>query len=661
LIQFTGQDNLNIDQVLGSEGLVAEAYTGFETRPQQIKMAKEVKHALEKNRHLTAEAGTGVGKSFAYLVNAIDETRQKKSKVLISTYTITLQQQLVNKDIPFLSEILPWQFTAVLAKGRGNYLCRRRLEYAQRKQKGFFDDIGIKLLEMNEWAKSTDDGSLSDLDTVPNNNLWDAVKSEHGNCKGRKCPFFTKCFYWKARRNLETADIIVANHALMFSDLILKQADYGVLPDYDCVIVDEAHNIEHVAEDHFGINITNFTMTFLLNKLYNHKTRKGLLAFSDSAEAIDLVKQCQKQAKLFFAQVQAWYEHSTDTNGKCFPNFVDDNITGPIKQLRLALTRTAKNIKDEDEILEYERYIDRCKEIEIELKDFLTQPNKENVYWVEINNSKRTRISLRSAPVNVGPYVKQALFDNFSSVIMTSATLSCGKEHDKKGFDFFAGRIGLEDYDAVKLGSPFDYQKQVKMYIEADLPEPNHQDFIYQAAETMKKHITKTDGKAFVLFTSYSMLKKMTDILEDWFAQNKIQLLCQGSGTDRSVLLEEFKLDERSVLFGTDSFWQGVDVPGDALSNVIIVRLPFAVPNHPLIQGRIEQIKKDGQNPFFKYQLPTAIIKFKQGFGRLVRTKTDTGIVVVLDSRIVHKNYGHSFIEAIPPCRIEVVSERYDQ
>lgn len=661
MIQFAKQDNLNIDQILGPEGLVAKAYAAFETRPQQLKMAKAVKNALEKNRHLTVEAGTGVGKSFAYLISAIDKARQKKSKVLISTYTITLQQQLVNKDIPFLAEILPWQFTAVLAKGRGNYLCKRRLEYAQRKQKGFFDDVGIKLLEMNEWSKSTDDGSLSDLDTIPDNNIWDAVKSEHGNCKGRKCPFFGKCFYWKARRSLETADIIIANHALMFSDLILKEASYGVLPDYDCVIIDEAHNIEHVAEDLFGINITNFTITFLLRKLYNHKTRKGLLAFRDAAEAIDLVKQCQKQAKLFFAQVQAWFEHSKDSNGKCFPGFVDDNITDPIKQLRLSLTKTAKNIKDEDETLEYERYIDRCKTIETELKDFLTQPNKENVYWVEINNSKRTRISLRSAPVNVGPYVKQALFDKFSSVIMTSATLSCGKEHDKKGFDFFAGRIGLDDYDAVKLGSPFDYQKQVTMYIEADLPEPNHQDFIRQAAETLKKYITKTDGKAFVLFTSYSMLKKMTDILEDWFAENKIELLRQGSGTDRSVLLEEFKLDERSVLFGTDSFWQGVDVPGDALSNVTIVRLPFAVPNHPLIQGRIEQIKKDGENPFFKYQLPTAIIKFKQGFGRLVRSKTDTGIVVILDSRIVHKSYGQSFIQAVPPCQIEVVSEKYDQ
>jgi ATP-dependent DNA helicase DinG len=661
LIQFAKQDDLNIDQILGPGGLVAKSYAGFETRPQQLKMAKAVKHALEKNRHLTVEAGTGVGKSFAYLISAIDKARQKKRKVLISTYTITLQQQLINKDIPFLSEILPWQFTAVLAKGRGNYLCKRRLEYAQRKQKGYFDDVGIKLLEINEWSRSTNDGSLSDLDSVPDTNVWDAVRSEHGNCKSRKCPFFSKCFYWKARRSLETADIIVANHALMFSDLILKEASYGVLPDYDCVIIDEAHNIEHVAEDHFGINITNFTITFLLRKLYNTKTRKGLLAFSDTTEAIEFVKQCQKQAKLFFAQVQAWFEHSKDGNGKCYADFVDDNITDPIKQLRLSLTKASKDIKDEDEMLEYERYIDRCKGLETQLKDFLTQPNKENVYWVEISNSKRTRISLRSAPINAGPYVKQTLFDKFDSVIMTSATLSCGKEHEKEGFDFFAGRIGLEDYDAVKLGSPFDYQKQVTMYIEADLPEPNHQDFIRQATETLKKYITKTDGKAFVLFTSYAMLKKMADILEDWFADSKIELLTQGSGVDRSVLLEEFKLDERSVLFGTDSFWQGVDVPGDALSNVMIVRLPFAVPNHPLIQGRIEKIKKDGDNPFFKYQLPTAIIKFKQGFGRLVRSKTDTGIVVVLDSRIVHKRYGQNFLQAIPPCQIEVVSNKYDQ
>ena len=267
---------------------------------------------------------------------------------------------------------------------------------------------------------------------------------------------------------------------------------------------------------------------------------------------------------------------------------------------------------------------------------------------------------LRSAPLDVGPYVKQCLFDKFESIITTSATLSCDGRDEKAGFEFFAGRIGLENFRAVKLGSPFDYQTQVTMYVEADLPDPNHEDFQHRAAEAVKKYLLKTDGRAFVLFTSYSMLKGMADKLTDWLTENKMELLCQGSGTDRTTLLDWFRSDNRSVLFGTDSFWQGVDVPGDALSNVIIVRLPFAVPNHPLIQGRIEQIKARGENPFFKFQLPTAIIKFKQGFGRLIRTKTDTGIVVVLDSRIIRKSYGKGFFAAIPDCKVEIAGEQFE-
>ena len=578
--------------------------------------------------------------------------------MLISTYTITLQEQLINKDIPFLAEIMPGQFRACLAKGRGNYLCRRRLAYAMRKQKGLFDDSGDELSQINGWAQNTEDGSLSDLPFVPSAQVWDAVKSEHGNCPGRKCQHFRECFYRRARRDLETADLIVANHALLFSDLVLKAESTGILPEYSFVVVDEAHNIEHVAADHFGINITNFTISYLLRRLYNSRTGKGLLTFANADDAISLVGRCAEAAKAFFAQVRSWYEQTRDeTGGRCYANFVDDSITSSIRQVRLAISKLVKKVDDADEQSELARYIDKCRSLETDLQNFLTQPKEANVYWVEADASRRQRISLRSAPINVGPDVKRCLFDEFDSVITTSATLSCDGEDEKSGFDFFAGRIGLAEFEAAKLGSPFDYQRQVTLYIEADLPEPNHADFTPAAAEAIKKYLLKTDGRAFVLFTSYSMLKKLADELADWLAENKMELLRQGGGVDRSVLLERFKADERSVLFGTDSFWQGVDVPGEALSNVIIARLPFAVPNHPLIQGRIEQIRAEGENPFYKYQLPSAIIRFKQGFGRLIRNKTDSGIIVVLDSRIVRKSYGRQFLAAIPNCRTEIVTE----
>jgi len=658
LISFTNHEGLDVKNILGEGGLIATSYTGFETRCQQLKMAQAVQKAFEEGYHLAVEAGTGVGKSFAYLVSAIDQVHRKKGKVLISTYTITLQQQLVNKDIPFLADIMPHRFTACLAKGRGNYLCLRRLSFAMRKHAALFDNLGGQLQQINDWAQNTEDGSLSDLPYVPPTQVWDAVKSEHGNCLGRKCPHFCECFYRRARRQLETADIIVANHALLFSDLVLKQESAGILPEYNFVVIDEAQNIEHVAEDHFGINITNFTISYLLRRLYNPRTGKGLLAFTKADRAIELVSRCDEVAKVFFGQVRTWYEHAKDeTSGRCHPNFMADNITEPIRNLRLALGKVAKKANDLDQKHEFVRYMDRCRGLETDLQNFLTQPEQTSVYWVEVDPVRGRRTSLRSAPINVGPDVKHCLFDRFSSVITTSATLSCHGGNEKSGFDFFAGRIGLDQFEAVKLGSPFDYQSQVTMYIEADLPEPNHADFPTVAAEAIKKYLLKTDGKAFVLFTSYSMLKGIADKLEDWLTETKMELLCQGAGIDRSQLLERFKADERSVLFGTDSFWQGVDVPGEALSNVIIARLPFAVPNHPLIQGRIEQIRLEGENPFYKYQLPSAVIRFKQGFGRLIRNKTDSGIVVVLDSRIVRKTYGRQFLAAIPNCRVEIVSE----
>lgn len=660
MISFT-DDNIDfsVEDIIGQGGLISQSFDAFEVRAQQVEMANAVDKALDKGFHLAVEAGTGVGKSFAYLVGAIGQVL-KKRKVLISTYTINLQQQLINKDIPFLAEILPYEFTAELAKGRNNYLCKRRLEYALKKQKNLFDDLSDELEDIANWAADSTDGSLSDIVVSPSSDAWDAVQSEHGNCLGRKCDHYKDCFYWNARRRLERADIVVANHAMMFSDLVLKEENAGILPDYSFVIIDEAHNIEHVAESHFGINLSNYTVSYLLRRLYNKRKKRGILAVKKSAEGISLCEEVEEASNEFFENVRDWYEDKgKKVNGKCEKGFVEDCLSGPVKALRLELGRLTKGSEEADDNSELTRYIDRCRAIEMDIKNFLEQGSEDSIYWVEATGGRRRRTALRSAPLDVGPFVKRCLFDMYDSVVMTSATLSCDGPDEKSGFDFFAGRIGLEDFQALRLGSPFDYENNVTMYIEANLPAPNFPEFEDAAAEAIKKYLIQTDGRAFVLFTSYKMLQKIADDLQYFFYENDINLLCQGAGQDRGRLLENFKKDHRSVLFGTDSFWQGVDVPGESLSNVIIMRLPFAVPNHPLIEGRIDQIRSRGENPFFTYQLPTAIIKFKQGFGRLIRNKTDKGIVVVLDSRIVRKNYGRMFVNAVEKCKIEIVQDSY--
>ncbi len=711
------QKGLNVEhtlKILQPNGPLHQHLKGYEPRLQQQQMMKNVIEAYNDSGIALIEAGTGTGKSMAYLIPAILWALRKGERTLISTNTIPLQEQLINKDIPLVAKALNVQVKAVLVKGMRNYLCLRKLQETKEELLFLPPEEASELKRIDEWSHCTNEGSRATLPFVPSSAMWDKVSAENDTCNKTKCPYYQQCHFFKARKQAEDAQLLVVNHHLLFADLSYRSKeenyqDTAILPLYKRVILDEAHHIEDVATEYFADQINRLGLLQVLSRLTAEKQGKThgklplikekiasqISATDNSPDVIalhlalnsdlpntrhDVLNQIVETFDSYarFLDTLKARNNEDSSVGETKLRILPYHLTHPawINEMTpktLALISSIKNYVQMLQALEVnvkrldnEPIKEQLKGIFFEIKalglrllkacetmeNFVVKPTPANqVRWIESHQFKSSmNVHLVDAQLDISKALVEFLFSKMSTVVLCSATLTT----DKK-FDFIKTRLGIlpENLEGKLITenlyeSPFNFQRQALFAIPTDIPDPSHPDFAVVAAEKIWQAIQISRGNAFVLFTSYTMLKACHQQLIGKLTEHKYRVFKQGDD-NRQTLLDQFKANDRSILFGTDSFWEGIDVVGEALRCVIIVKLPFKVPTEPLIQARTEAISAKGGDPFMEYSLPNAIVKFKQGVGRLIRNKKDRGCVVCLDARILTKKYGQQFVNSLPP------------